>query len=315
MKKNMIAFVLTLFAGVSVLAAESKPVQITLNWKAEPEFGGFYAAALGGHCAKLNLKCEIVEGGASTPTVQMVAAGKIDFAIVSGDEIVLSRANGSDVVALFATYQTDPHGIMVHESSDVKNIKDLLGRSDFTVALQRGVGYTVFLEKKFAPFKAKIVPYTGGIGPFLNNPKFAQQCFVTSEPLAAKRKGKPAKSFLIADEGYNPYSVVLATRSSVLAKNPELVKSVVQAVRDGWAQYMKAPDVANRYMAGLNKAMDMETFQNIAMGQRSLIETEETKKSGLGSMTEARWKTLVDQMAELKLIKKKPEPASLFKNI
>ncbi len=312
-----IVFLLVLgFASLAqAKSIAAQKVSITLNWKAEPEFGGFYSAALSGPCMKRGLECEIIEGGASTPTIQMVAAGKIDFAIANGDEVVLSRANGADVVSLFAPYQTDPHGIMVHESSGVKDLKDLLSRADFKVALQRGIGATLFVEKKFAPVKAQLVPYTGGVAAFLNDAKFAQQCFVTSEPLAAKKQGKPAKAFLIADEGYNPYSVTLVTRGEVLKKSPALVKSVVAAVREGWLDYLKSPDAMNKHMAGLNKSMDLETFGKIAEAQKSLIETADTKKNGLGTMTEDRWRVLVDQMAELKMIKKKPEAKTLFLNL
>jgi NitT/TauT family transport system substrate-binding protein len=188
-----------------------KPIEINLNWKAEPEFGGFFDAALNNRLDRPWQELSIVEGGASTPTVQMVAAGKINFAIANGDEVAISKSLGTDVVAVFATYQKDPHGVMVRADSPVKSLKDLLADAQYTVALQRGIGSTLFIQKKFAPIKAKIVPYTGGISTFLNDPKFAQQCFVTSEPLAANKQGKPAKSFLVADEGYNPYSAVLIT--------------------------------------------------------------------------------------------------------
>jgi NitT/TauT family transport system substrate-binding protein len=291
-----------------------KSVQILLNWKAEPEFGGFYQAQLGGAFAKRGLKADVVEGGASTPTVQMVAAGKQDFAIVSGDELVISRSKGSDVVAVFAVYQKDPHGIMVHESG-AKNLKELLADPSATVALQRGVPYTIFIQKKYAPVKAKIVPYTGGISTFLNDTKFAQQCFVTSEPISAKKQGKQARAFLIADEGYNPYSTVLVTRQEIIRKKPELVKAVVESVRDGWNEYLKNPETANKYMASLNKAIDLATFNEIAETQKSLIVTDETKTNGVGTMTAARWKQLADQLSEMKLISKKPDAQNLFQQL
>ncbi len=311
----LVALICSIGSTTFATKATKKTIEVTLNWKAEPEFGGFYQAVLGKTLKRSWEELAVVEGGASTPTIQMVAAGKIDFAIANGDEVVISQALGTDVVALFATYQTDPHGIMVREDSGVQNLKELLSKPDFTIALQRGIGSTLFVQKKFAPVKAKIVPFTGGITNYLADKKFAQQCFVTSEPLAAKKQGKPARAFLIADEGYNPYSVVLVTRKQVIARDPELVKAVVAAVRQGWMDYLAKPEAANKHMAGLNKSMDLETFNKIAIGQKNLIETADTKKSGLGTMTAARWKILVDQLFEMKLIKKKPDPTALFQNL
>src|SRR5688500_2195115 len=81
-------------------------VMLQLNWKPEPQFGGFYAAQVGGAYARHGLEVEIRQGGASGPTIDMLGAGTVPFAIVSGDELVRSRANGNLIVGLFAVYQT-----------------------------------------------------------------------------------------------------------------------------------------------------------------------------------------------------------------
>ena len=52
---------------------------------------------------------------------------------------------------------------------------------------------------------------------FLADKDFAQQCFVFSEPVAAKHKGADTKVFLIADSGYNPYTGVVITFVAVLS--------------------------------------------------------------------------------------------------
>jgi len=50
-------------------------VKLALNWKPDPQFGGFYAAEKLGLFQKEGLTVEILPGGAGTPTVQMVGAG------------------------------------------------------------------------------------------------------------------------------------------------------------------------------------------------------------------------------------------------
>jgi len=296
---------------VSVASAAPTKLKLALNWKPEPQFGGFYAAKTGGHYTKQNLDVDVVPGGSGTPIVQMVASGQMDFGIASADEVVISRAHGSDVVALFAAYQTNPQAIMTHEERGFKNLADVYS-SEGTLAMQKGLPYAMFLAKKYPKPKVNIVPYLGGVQNFLHDPKFSQQCFFTSEPLTAKKSGAKTKTFLVAEEGYNPYTTVLITRADVLKKNPAIAKAVVEAVRAGWREYLDKPEAANKLMGDLNKAMDATTFKESADVQKPLIETDEAKKSGLGVMTEARWTQLVDQMMELKLIDKKPEAKSLF---
>ncbi len=307
-----IALVLT-FTGFGAEAVVTK-TKLALNWKPEPQFGGFYAAQVGGHFKKNNLDVEILQGGAGTPVVQMVAAKQMDFGIVSADEVVISRSRGGDVVALFAAYQTNPQGIMTHAERNFSSLADVY-KNEGTLAIQKGLPYAMYLEKKFAGAKVKVVPYAGGIANFLTDKTFSQQCFVTSEPLAAAKQNAKTKTFLIADEGYNPYTTVLVTRTDVLKSKPEIVKAMVAAVRAGWRDYLDKPEATNKLMGELNKSMDAVTFIESAKAQKPLIETEETKKTGLGSMTDERWSALSKQLVDLKVIDKAPETKSLYTNL
>ena len=294
-------------------ATKTTAMKFALNWKAEPEFGGFYAAKLGGSFEKRALDVEITEGGAGTPVVQMVANSKVPFGIAAADEVVLSQARGTDVVALFAVYQTNPQGIMVHPERGFKSLGDVFAAPG-TLAIQSGAPYTLFLQAKFANAKVKLVPYAGGIAQFLTDANYSQQCFVTAEPLLAKKKNKPAASFLIADAGFNPYGTVVIARRQYIEKNPKLARDLIEAIRDGWSDYLRAPESANALMVKLNPAMDSETMKESAEVQKPFILAANMPNKELGKMSSARWTTLVDQLLAMKLIKKRPAVDRLYQN-
>jgi NitT/TauT family transport system substrate-binding protein len=255
---------------------------------------------------------DVFPGGAGTPTVQMIGAGSADFGVVSADELVIARANGNDVVALFAAFQNCPQAIMAHASRNLSSIGDVL--KEGTVGLQRGLPYARLLEKQFGFGKVKIVPSPGGdISAFLSDPKYAQQCFLFTEPLAAKKKGVEVKVFPVSDTGYNPYTTVLATSGETLRKNPEAAKQMVAAVREGWRTYLDDPKATNEKMHQLNPSMDAETFAAIAELQKGLIETADTGKDKLGLMTKARWELLVTQLKDLGDIAKAPAAEDCFR--
>ena len=56
-----LALLAAAFWGAPAEAAD--PIRLALNWKAEPQFGGFYAAREGGHFAAKGLDVNIIEGG------------------------------------------------------------------------------------------------------------------------------------------------------------------------------------------------------------------------------------------------------------
>src|SRR5580700_3616664 len=129
--------------GLLAACSKSSKIKLALNWKPDPQFGGFYAAPY----SKYSLDVEILPGGAGTPTVQMVGAGSAEFGISSADEVMVARARGNDVVAVFAAFQNNPLGIMVHASRHASSISDVLKGG--TLALQRGLPYARILEKKY----------------------------------------------------------------------------------------------------------------------------------------------------------------------
>ncbi len=281
---------------------QSGAQELALNWKPEPEFGGFYEALIGGAYERSGLKVTILPGGAGQPVTQMVAAKKVEFGIAAADEIILARSQGAKVTALFAVYQEDPQGFMVHEERGIKTLKELF-QSSGKIALQKGLPYTLWLEKHYAPVSATLVPYTGGITSFLRDPTFSQQCFITAEPIAARREGKYPRTLLISESGFNPYLAVVIAHEDTLKDSPDRVKRFIAATREGWKSYLQSPKNTNVAMQKLNPSMDLATFDEGARIQKRFIETPDSRKKKLGSMEKKRWERLYEQLQELKLVK------------
>jgi NitT/TauT family transport system substrate-binding protein len=306
-----------LFVWINVMPAafgchkdSRKSIDITLDWKPEPEFGGFYQAQLSGAFKRRGLNVELKSAGAGAPTWQLVANNQTEFATTAADQVLIARAHGVDVVAVFAVYQTFPQGIMVHKARGFKTIEDVFTHPG-TLAAENDTWLKYLLAKFGAP-KVKVTEYGSGISAFLAKPDFSQQCFVTSEPLLAKRDGSDPQTFLIADSGYNPYTTVLITSGNTVRNNPQRVKLIVEACRGGWRNYLDDPSAANVEMGKLNTEMDAATFEQAAAAQKPLIENDESKRIGLGGMTAERWAQLGRQLAALKVIETAPPADECF---
>ncbi len=286
-------------------------VKLALNWKPEPEFGGFYAALVGGQYKKHVVDVEIIGGGDNV--AGMVGGGQVDFGILAADEVITARSKGVDLVALFAVYQTNPQGIMTHAARGLNSIADVYN-NDGTLAIQPGLAYSTFLEQKYPQRKVKVIPYDYSIVQFMADKNHSQQCFVTSEPIAAKKKGGDPKVFLIADEGFNPYAAVVVAKGQYVRDHAARVKEFVAAVGQGWRAYLDDPKAANDAMAKLNQEMDADTFAAAAEAQKGLIEDDVAKKNGLGTMTAERWETLGKQLVELKVVEKAPPAGECYVN-
>ncbi|MGE3974297.1 MAG: ABC transporter substrate-binding protein [Bdellovibrionales bacterium] len=298
------------FISFPALALEK--VKLGLNWKAEPEFAGFYAAQINKHYEKAGLDVELIEGAANAPIVQMVATGQLDFGIATGDQVIVARERGADIVALFSVYQKSPACLMVREDSGIKSIKDLMA-SDFTIAVGGSHPYASYLQKKYPGSKAKIVPYMGGITNFLNDKKFAQQCFVGSEPELAIAKGVKTRTLPLADEGLDNYAALVVTNGKFLKEKSELAKKLVAASHQGWLDYYKNPKPAHDVIGKLNSAMDPKTMDAIMREQKPYVTGKDGNLKNIGKIEKARWDRLQKQLKDLDMVKKTTPADSFFK--
>jgi NitT/TauT family transport system substrate-binding protein len=290
-------------------AVALKRLSLTLDWVPEPEFGGFYAARESGAFGRQGLDIDIKPRGQGD-TWKLVSENVTDFATTSADQILVARERGADVVAIFAVYQTSPQGIMAHKARGFTKLDDVFNNPGTLEA--EDATWLKFLRGKFPAAKVTLTSNSPGIATFLAKPDVSKQCFITSEPVQAAAAKSDPQAFLIADAGYNPYTTDVIARGELVRRDPETIRKMIIALREGWRTYLDDPSAANAVMGKLNREMDAKTFAEVARVQAPLIETEETKKSALGEMTVARWQSLAQQLIELGVIKAAPAPESCF---
>lgn len=288
-----------------------RKVTLQLNWVAEPEFGGFYAAKEKALFEAEGLDVELVQGGPGVPAAQLVAGGKVEFGVVSGPQVIELERAGGDLVALYAVYQGNPMGVMVHEASPFQSLEELW-KSGSTVSIESGLAEFKWLAHTYPGGSLKIVPYAANLAQFAGDPALAQQCFVVSEPVSLALQGVKTRVFPIGGSGFDPYNAVVVTQRPFFEANRALCAGLVKALAAGWRAYLDDPRPSNATMARLNAGMSVEAMNMGAERQRHLIETDETKRVGLGGMRAERWQLLVDQLAEIGEIEEKPEPGRLF---
>ncbi|WP_407652621.1 ABC transporter substrate-binding protein [Aporhodopirellula aestuarii] len=277
---------------------QTKRVSVQLNWFPEVEHGGVYQALVDGTYENEGLEVEIKPGGSETPVAAELLLGRSQFAITNADDVVLFRAQGAEIVAVLAAVQDNPRCLLVRADSGVESFEDLSG---ITLQCQPGRAFLPFLRKHGYLEGVKEVPYFNSIAGMVNDPKMAVQAYVVAEPLLARQQGVDVRTLMVSDLGWNPYSSVLVTTGTLIRESPDMVRQFVEATRQGWVNYLKSPAQANEQILAANKhGMTAEVLQFGAEQMRTLAYPEETTQ--FGEMTLDRWESLVNEMAELKVI-------------
>ena len=276
----------------------NRRLTVQLNWFPEPEFGGLYAARENGHFQAQGLEVEMVKGGANVPAGQMVANGSVQIAVVSAAQLATLRSQGGKATAVFASFQKAPRAVLVKKDSKYETLESLWA-GEGNIMADAGLPWTRWVKHKFGDTKLRFVPYSGSLAPFLSGSVVAMQAFATAEPIQLEAEGKPVRTFLTADTGYNPYDVVLAVHDGLLEREPDTVRRFVTALTRGWEDYLENPAATNAVIGKLNPDFTAATLELAASRLPAFVRSADTESHRLGWMTDERWKTLLDQLVTI----------------
>lgn len=277
--------------------SSSDNVLVQLNWYPEAEHGGVYQAAADKTYANANLQVEIRPGGRATPVAPELELGRVHFAFANADDVVVYRREGMDIVAVLAAMQDSPRCILVREDSGVKSFEDLAG---MTLQRQTGRPFLKFMRSRGILEKVTEVPYHGSVSSLVGDSNIAIQAYSFAEPLLAEQQGVNVRRLMVSDLGWNPYSSVLITTGELIKRDPELVRSFVQATRRGWQHYLTDASKGNAAILHANEhGMTAEALEFGSKELRSLAMPDGLPLDSVGMMTLQRWQKLVEQMDAL----------------
>jgi NitT/TauT family transport system substrate-binding protein len=306
-------------AGASLLAAGCHRgarggltvVKLQADWYPQPEHGGFYEALRRGYYRDAGLDVQIVPSGPYVNAEALVARGISQFGMNSSDHVLDAVANANEpLIAVGATMQHDPQGIMMHAESPVHTWTDLNGR---TVAVRPGSTWWEFIVKKFGLSNVREIPATYSVAAFLHDPNYIQQAFVTSEPFFAEREGARVRMLLNRDAGFDPYRVFF-TSQAFLREHPDVVEKFTQASLRGWRDYMNDPRETNELLLKLNPALNAEWEQYSwnALKRGEFVTGDAAKGEAVGRFDPARWAEMEKQLLALGVMKREIDPALAY---
>ena len=297
------AYAVLLLALALAPAQAAAPTHITFvtDWKAQAEHGGYYEALAEGLYARAGLDVRILEGGPSVNVPQILAGGAADFGIGSNGFVPLNMLRqGVKIRAVMAVFQKDPQVLIAHPRPDVKTLADMKGKP-IMIADESTVAFWPWLKAKYGFSDAQIRKYTFNLAPFLVDPKAIQEGYLTSEPYTIETTAhfKP-QVFLLADNGYPGYANMVLVPQKWIDEKPQAVQAFVNATRNGWLDYLTrnaapANALIKRDNPDMTDGLIAQAIQK--MKSYGLVLSGDATAFGLGTMTDARWKTFFDTMS------------------
>ncbi|MCB0216332.1 MAG: ABC transporter substrate-binding protein [Caldilineae bacterium] len=283
-------------------------VRIGLPFQPDVQFAPIYAAQASGAFAPAEgIQLEpSFEYGDENDFLRLLAAGKMDAVVASGEQVILARAGGIPVTYVATWYQRFPV-VVFGLGPAVTRVEDLVG-STVGVPMQAGaswIGWQALLARNGIPLVAIDTEVVGfdQLSAVRSGRVGAAVGYAANEPVQLRAEGREPWVIEIADR-FNLVSNGLVVAESALTERPEVVQALVDGVLAGLADTLDDPDRAFEIALQSVPAADDDAVRPI---QRQVLEASLpfwTPAAGkpLGGIDEAAWTDSVAFLRQIGLI-------------
>jgi len=301
-------------SGRAASKAEPRKVTIAMGFIPNVQFAPMYVALEKGYFADEGLEVDL-NYGMETDLLKEVGTNNQQFAIASGDQVVLARANGLPVRYVANWYRRFPVCVVSLAEQGIEQPEQLAGKTVGTPVTFGAsyIGWLAFLNEVGvdpASVNLQTIGYTQ-VASLTEQRVDAVICYAMNEPVQLRESGYDINTFYL-DRYTQLVSNGIITNDETIKKDPELVRAVVRAFLKGLQYTLANPDEAFDISRKAIPEMDDATAEL----QRAVLAEciSFWQADNLGESRAEEWQTSVDFMREMGLISEPVEVESLYSN-
>jgi NitT/TauT family transport system substrate-binding protein len=259
------AFLASLVVSCAGPALNPNPAQLTrvklpLGYIPNVQFAPLYVALDKGYFREAGVDLEI-DYSYETDGVALVGANNLQFAVVSGEQVLLARAQGLPIVYIAAWYGEFPVAIAAKVEQGIRTPQDLTGKriglpgtfGANYIGLRALLGDAGLREEDvtldsigFTQVEALVTDKTQAV-----------VVYAANEPIHLRAQGYDIDVFNVADYVHLTANGLI-TNETTIAQNPDLVRRMVNAfllgMADAAANPEEAYDISMKYVETLAQA-------------------------------------------------------------
>jgi len=320
MKQFVLVLLIMTLGAAGCTSATATPAQLThlrvpMGYIANVQYAPFYVAVSKGYFAQEGIEIEF-DYRPEIDGMKLVGAGELPFAVVSGEQVPLARANGLPVVYVLQWFQKFPVVVVSPADKNIKTPNDLIGKSVGLPALfgasyigWRGLLYKANIQE--SEVKAQDVGYAQ-VSALQQGTVDAIVAYINNEPIQLRAAGMNI-NVIDVNDSVPMVSNGIVTNEKTIKEKPELVRGFVRALLHGIQDTIANPDAAfqicTQYVDKLGTDPKSDNIQ-----RQVLAESIKLWVGATGRSSPAAWDTTQAVLLSMGLIKSKLDNATLFTN-
>jgi len=277
-------------------------VRLPLGYIPNVQFAPLYVAVKKGYFRDAGIQVNF-DYSMETDITALVGADQVQFGVVSGEQVLLARAQGLPVVYVAAWYQQYPVSVVARSGSGLKSPADLRGRTIGLPGLYGAnyIGLRALLHAgglSEADVKLDSIGYTQ-VEALASGRDPVVSVYTANEPVQLRSQGIALDELRVADY-VQLASNGLITNEKTIAQHPDLVRRMVAAFLHGLSDTLADPQAA--YQTCLDYVPDL-VHSDQAVQQQVLTTTlDEWKTARLGYSDPKAWENMQSVLLDMGLL-------------
>lgn len=292
-------------------------IRLPLGYIPNVQFAPLYVAVEKGYYRQEGIEIEF-DYKFETDAIGLVGANELQFAMVSGEQVLLARGQGLPVVYAMSWYQDYPVAVVSKAEQGIRTPEDLRGKKIGLPGLYGAnyIGLRALLNAaglQESDVSLESIGYTQAEA-IASDKVQAASVYAPNEPVQLQAQGYDLNVIRVA-EYVHLASNGLITNEKTLAENPELVRAMIRATLRGISDTLQNPDeayeICKKYVDTLAQAD--EATQAV---QKQVLATsiEFWKADSPGKTDSKAWKNMQALLVEMGLLKEPLDVSKAFTN-
>jgi NitT/TauT family transport system substrate-binding protein len=292
-------------------------IRLPVGYIPNIQFAPLYVAIDKGYFKEAGIEIEF-DYSLETDAVSLVGASNLQFAVVSGEQVLLARAQGLPIVYVCAWYQQYPVSVASKVQQGITAPSDLKGKKIGLPGLY-GANYIGLDALLFSAGLGERDVTLDSIGfnqvaALAADQDQAVSVYTTNEPVQLEAQGYKLNEIRVADY-VQLAGNGLITNQATIRQDPDLVRRMTAAFLKGLADTLANPDeayaISEKYVPDLAKADAADATTQKEVLTRSI---DLWKTSHLGESDPQAWQNMQNTLLKMGLLKQPLDLSQAFTN-